>query len=173
MKGLKCQVAQFKSVSENCVFSSTEMVYSKKHFRIMCRAAVHKIFRKDHGDYQDHLNVMKIWANKHTQRFCGQSWRILKRQRCVKVFTSNWREKKRWQNSLDRGQFRGKVARVFFLRFYLFIFTQRRREGEREGEKHQCVVASCMPPTGDPVSYTHLTLPTKQVQCRSRWSPYH
>ena len=23
------------------------------------------------------------------------------------------------------------------------------------------------------VSYTHLTLPTKQVQCRSRWSPYH
>ena len=31
---------------------------------------------------------------------------------------------------------------------YLFIFTQRRREGEREGEKH-CVVASHVPPTGD------------------------
>ena len=26
--------------------------------------------------------------------------------------------------------------------------------------------------TGDPVSYTHLTLPTKRM-CRSRWSPYH
>ena len=24
-----------------------------------------------------------------------------------------------------------------------------------------------------PVSYTHLTLPTKSCQCRSRWSPYH
>ena len=24
-----------------------------------------------------------------------------------------------------------------------------------------------------PVSYTHLTLPTKIVACRSRWSPYH
>ena len=24
-----------------------------------------------------------------------------------------------------------------------------------------------------PVSYTHLTLPTKQTACRSRWSPYH
>ena len=24
----------------------------------------------------------------------------------------------------------------------------------------------------DPVSYTHLTLPTKE-RCRSRWSPYH
>ena len=23
------------------------------------------------------------------------------------------------------------------------------KEGEKEGEKHQCVVASCTPPTGD------------------------
>ena len=36
-----------------------------------------------------------------------------------------------------------------FREFYLFIFRQRGREGEREGEKHQCVVASCVPPTGD------------------------
>ena len=26
---------------------------------------------------------------------------------------------------------------------------------------------------GYPVSYTHLTLPTIHVECRSRWSPYH
>ena len=26
---------------------------------------------------------------------------------------------------------------------------------------------------GGPVSYTHLTLPTKYNSCRSRWSPYH
>ena len=25
----------------------------------------------------------------------------------------------------------------------------------------------------EPVSYTHLTLPTNTVTCRSRWSPYH
>ena len=24
-----------------------------------------------------------------------------------------------------------------------------------------------------PVSYTHLTLPTTIIRCRSRWSPYH
>ena len=35
-----------------------------------------------------------------------------------------------------------------FLRFYLFIFRERVGEGEREGEKHQCVVASCAPLTG-------------------------
>ena len=29
------------------------------------------------------------------------------------------------------------------------MFRERGREGEREGEKHQCVVASCTPPTGD------------------------
>ena len=42
----------------------------------------------------------------------------------------------------------------FCKRFYLFTFRERRREGEREGEKHQCVrdhrsVASCSPPTWD------------------------
>ena len=43
-----------------------------------------------------------------------------------------------------------KLSEGFFKRFYLFIyFRERGREGEREGEKHQCVVASCMPPTGD------------------------
>ena len=38
----------------------------------------------------------------------------------------------------------------FFKRSYLFIISrEREREGERQGEKHQCVVASCAPPTGD------------------------
>ena len=38
---------------------------------------------------------------------------------------------------------------VLFLRFYFFIFRERGREGERQGEKHHCVVASHVPPTGD------------------------
>ena len=42
---------------------------------------------------------------------------------------------------------------IFFLFFkgfiYLFIFRKSGREGEREGEKHQCVVAYHAPPTGD------------------------
>ena len=36
-----------------------------------------------------------------------------------------------------------------FWRFYLFIFRERGRQGEREGEKHQCVVASHAPPSRD------------------------
>ena len=38
---------------------------------------------------------------------------------------------------------------IIFLRFYLFIFRERKREGGREGEKHQCVVASCLPQSRD------------------------
>ena len=37
----------------------------------------------------------------------------------------------------------------FKKRFYLFIVRERRRERGRDGEKHQCAVASCTPPTGD------------------------
>ena len=37
----------------------------------------------------------------------------------------------------------------FFLRFYLFIFGERGREGEREGGKCQCVVAFHVPPSRD------------------------
>ena len=33
--------------------------------------------------------------------------------------------------------------------FFIFIFRERGREGEREGEKHPRVVASCAPLSGD------------------------
>ena len=36
----------------------------------------------------------------------------------------------------------------FFLRFYV-LFLERGKEGTREGVKHQCVVASSVPPTGN------------------------
>ena len=36
---------------------------------------------------------------------------------------------------------------IFFKDF--IIFRERGREGEKEGESHQCVVASCTPHTGD------------------------
>ena len=41
------------------------------------------------------------------------------------------------------------IQDLFFKRCYLFIFRERGMEGEREGEKQQCVVASCKSPTGD------------------------
>ena len=45
---------------------------------------------------------------------------------------------------------------IFILTWFLkiFIFRERGREGEREGEKHQCVVASHMPPTGGTIWLT-------------------
>ena len=42
-----------------------------------------------------------------------------------------------------------KIVAVFCVFLNLFIFRQRGREREREGEKHQCVVASYVLPSGD------------------------
>ena len=36
-----------------------------------------------------------------------------------------------------------------FFKILFIYFLERRREGEREGNKHQCVVASHAPPTAD------------------------
>ena len=45
---------------------------------------------------------------------------------------------------------------IIIFKFYVFIFRQRGRVGEIEGEKHQCVVASCVPTTGDPAPQPRL-----------------
>ena len=57
------------------------------------------------------------------------------------------------EEELDEMEESNVSDRQFFLHFiylinYLFC-RQRGSEGEREGEKHQCVVASHMPPRGD------------------------
>ena len=36
----------------------------------------------------------------------------------------------------------------YFFKDFIYIFLEVGREGQKEGEKHQCVVASHMPPTG-------------------------
>ena len=38
---------------------------------------------------------------------------------------------------------------LFFKDFIHLFFRQRGREGEREGQKYQCMFATCMPLTGD------------------------
>ena len=39
---------------------------------------------------------------------------------------------------------------LYFFKIYLFIFRERGRDGEREGEKHQFVIAFHVAPTRDP-----------------------
>ena len=43
---------------------------------------------------------------------------------------------------------------------------------ERSGTEEEELTLTMEWKTGA-VSYTHLTLPTNTVTCRSRWSPYH
>ena len=44
--------------------------------------------------------------------------------------------------------------------------------GSEDIQKARDAIAESMR-VPEPVSYTHLTLPTIHVECRSRWSPYH
>ena len=41
------------------------------------------------------------------------------------------------------------ISKYVFIYLFIYLFLERGREGEREGEKHQCVVASCVPHTGE------------------------
>ena len=44
----------------------------------------------------------------------------------------------------------GNACGVILVLFYfIYLFLERGEGREREGEKHQCVVASGVPPTGD------------------------
>ena len=36
-----------------------------------------------------------------------------------------------------------------FIKYFIYLFLDGGMEEDREGEKYQCVVAVCMPPTGD------------------------
>ena len=40
-----------------------------------------------------------------------------------------------------------EMLNIPFKKNFVFMFRERGREGEREGEKHQCAVACCTPPT--------------------------
>ena len=51
-----------------------------------------------------------------------------------------------WTKTTQAGP-TSKAFKLFFKSFYLFIF--REGKGGREGEKHQCVVASQVPPIRD------------------------
>ena len=71
---------------------------------------------------------------------------------------------KKWYNHAGK-----QIGTFFFFlkRFYLFIFRERETEGEREGEKHQYVVASCEPPGGDCLKPRHV--PRLGIQSTTLW----
>ena len=54
-----------------------------------------------------------------------------------------------WMPIVKKKQYIYFIFKILKDFIYLFIFRERRRKGEREGQKHQCVVASHMPPIED------------------------
>ena len=63
--------------------------------------------------------------------------------------------------------FHANYKPTFFLDFIFYLFLERGEGKEREGEKHQCVVASRAPPTGD-----LACSPGKRPDWGSNWWPF-
>ena len=56
----------------------------------------------------------------------------------------------------------GQIMKVFIKRFYLFIFRERGREEEREGEKHRLVASLTYPDQG--LNCNPGTCPDRQLK---------
>ena len=54
-----------------------------------------------------------------------------------------------WQLLAHKSLFFYYLLIILFLKDFLNLFLERRRQGERDEERHQCAIASCAPPTGD------------------------
>ena len=54
-----------------------------------------------------------------------------------------------WMPIVKKKQYIYFIFKILKDFIYLFIFRERRRKGEREGQKHHCVVAFHVPSTGD------------------------
>ena len=60
-----------------------------------------------------------------------------------------------------------KADDAFFKKDFIYLFLEMGREGESEGEKHQCVVASQAPSTGDQAHNPGLC-----PDWESKWHPF-
>ena len=85
--------------------------------------------------------VMKI------RYYIRMYFKTIKLYKCI-VFNRNTLGVIRWYSFLINTCFVFSYMENWFLKI-LFIFRKRGREGERMGEKHQCVVAYCAHPIGD------------------------
>ena len=55
----------------------------------------------------------------------------------------------RWEINENDTKYDLKAQKGFFKILFIFFFRKKGKEGERVGEKYQCMVASSAPPTGD------------------------
>ena len=86
-----------------------------------------------------HPQMMRIWLATQVCALTGNQTRDLSVRRPALNLLSH----------TSQGRERHFVCLFLKDFIYLFIFRGREREGERVGEKHQCVVASHVPPIGD------------------------
>ena len=74
------------------------------------------------------------------------------------------------RGNMDASEYKNVVLGLIFLKYISDRFDDKYQELIEEGDGFEEDIDEY---TSEAVSYTHLTLPTKFLECRSRWSPYH
>ena len=73
----------------------------------------------------------------------------------------------------DNPQYRSKILKDVFNQGLIVSSKKKKAEDEKQTFSMYYDYKEPIKRIANPVSYTHLTLPTKSDECRSRWSPYH
>ena len=107
------------------------------HFHMQLSLAFTKIL-SIYNLFCNHNQVLRI-----SWQVDSKSWNPVN---STYIMMANWVSGKARQNN---GQGHSFSSFFFLKRIYLFIYRERGREGEREGKRHQCVVASQTPLTRD------------------------
>ena len=110
-----------------------------------------KFLSSDHGQRRHGCMTRPLTDSqrKYLNSDSGERFLLLYKGYMTETHPIVYLDNTEWnKNTIDLPGMEMPSTLLFFLRFYLFIFRQRGREGEREGEKHQCMVASHTPLRG-------------------------
>ena len=96
--------------------------------------------------------------------------KLIDSARCVEPYASNVDAKNGVEINAD-----GEVIAYWFINDKLSLQPKRVQVTGKNGRKNVLVLMEKerIGQRRGAVSYTHLTLPTNLLSCRSRWSPYH
>ena len=64
-------------------------------------------------------------------------------------------------------------GQFYFKKYFIYLILERGKERERDREKHQCVVAPPMPPTGDLAGNPNTCPDWESNLCFTGWSSVH
>ena len=124
---------------------------------------------------EDRISELEDKVEKNTQKEQEKEKRLRKNEEAIREMQDNMKCNNIHIIGIPEREEEEQGRENLFEKVMMENFPNLRREIVTQIQETQRVPNKRNPkrPTARPVSYTHLTLPTTLVKCRSRWSPYH